>query len=171
MRKVRSFIPHGTILKRIFILGMTDSNYVNKRTIHLVGWVGGPTDYLVTLNLSWGWVEAVTIIMLYRYQYIYWGGERGGGSGDPYFFLHISSSWVKIRLQIENQLPGLSGSALKVWLTWVGGVVVQLITLSLSTWVEVELRLWQFFTYSVQTNWKGLKGRLVDRQTNNLTYW
>ena len=24
--------------------------------------------------------------------------------------------------------------------------------------------------YSVQTNWKGLKGRLVDRQTNNLTY-
>ena len=21
---------------------------------------GGPTDYLVTLNLSWGWVEAVT---------------------------------------------------------------------------------------------------------------
>jgi hypothetical protein len=23
--------------------------------------VGGPTDYFVTLNLSWGWVEAVTI--------------------------------------------------------------------------------------------------------------
>ena len=22
---------------------------------------GGPTDYFVTLNLSWGWVEAVTI--------------------------------------------------------------------------------------------------------------
>jgi hypothetical protein len=27
-----------------------------------------------------------------------------------------------------------------------------------------------FFTYSVKTNWKGLKGRLVERQTNNLTY-
>ena len=52
MRKVRSFIPHGTILKRIFSLVMTDSNYVNKRTIHLLGWGGGPTDYFVTLNLS-----------------------------------------------------------------------------------------------------------------------
>ena len=42
------------------------------------------------------------------------------GSVDPYYFLHISSSWVKIRLHTENQLPGLSGSALKVS---VGGVV------------------------------------------------
>ena len=25
--------------------------------------MGGPTDYFVTLNLSWGWVEAVTIIL------------------------------------------------------------------------------------------------------------
>ena len=31
--------------------------------------------------------------------------------------------------------------------------------------------LYIIFTYFVQTNWKGLKGRLVDRQTNNLTYW
>ena len=56
--------------------------------------------------------------MLYRYQYIYWGG------GDPYFFLYISSSWVKIRLHTENQLPGLTGSALKVfvgWWWWGGG--------------------------------------------------
>ena len=56
--------------------------------------------------------------MLYRYQYIYWdvcGGMGGeGGLNDPYFFLHISSSWVKIRLNTENQLPKLSGSALKV---------------------------------------------------------
>ena len=27
----------------------------------MVGGVGGPTDYFVTLSLSWGWVEAVTI--------------------------------------------------------------------------------------------------------------
>ena len=57
----------------------------------------------------------------------------GGGLGDPYFFLHISSSWVKIRLYAENQLPMMSGSALKVV---VGGgwvVVVLLSTLSLST--------------------------------------
>ncbi len=72
----------------------------------------------------------------------------GGGSGDPYFFLHISSSWVKIRLHTENHLPGLPGSALKVCLVGLrricGGccteyVVVQLITLSTPTRVEVEL--------------------------------
>ena len=45
---------------------------------------------------------------------------EGGGLGDPYFFLHISFSWVKIRLHTENQLPTLSGSALKV-VMW-GGV-------------------------------------------------
>ena len=44
---------------------------------------------------------------------------EGGGLGDPYFFLHISSSWVKIRLHTENELLMLSGSALKVEL---GGV-------------------------------------------------
>ena len=43
------------------------------------------------------------------------------GSGDPNFVLHISSSWVKIRLYAENQLPRLSGSALKVCVGWVGG--------------------------------------------------
>ena len=38
------------------------------------------------------------------------------------FFLHESSSWVKIGLHAENELPGWSGSGLKVcrgWL-WVG---------------------------------------------------
>ena len=30
------------------------------------------------------------------------------------FFLHESSSWVKIRLHAENQLPGYRGSGLKV---------------------------------------------------------
>jgi hypothetical protein len=44
--------------------------------------------------------------------------------------LHISSSWVKIRLHTENQPPRLSRSALKVSLGG-GGVVVS--TLSLPT--------------------------------------
>ena len=35
--------------------------------------------------------------------------------GTP-FFLHISSSWVKIRLYTENQLPRLSGSFF-FWMT------------------------------------------------------
>ena len=38
----------------------------------------------------------------------------GRGLGDPYIFLHISSSFVKIRLHTENELPRLSRSALKV---------------------------------------------------------
>ena len=35
---------------------------------------------------------------------------------------HISSSWVKIRLHTENQLPGLPGSALKVSVVGLGVV-------------------------------------------------
>ena len=57
----------------------------------------------------------------------------GGGLGDPYFFLHISSSWVKIRLHTENQLPKLSGSALKVYVVgWVGGPTDYFVTPNLS---------------------------------------
>ena len=56
-----------------------------------------------------------------------------------YFFLHISSSWVKIRLHTENQLPRLPGSALKVP-GWWGGVVASYPFLSQApTHVEVEL--------------------------------
>ena len=40
----------------------------------------------------------------------------------PIVVLRISSSWVKIRLHTENQLPTLSGSALKV-VVWSGGGV------------------------------------------------
>ena len=43
--------------------------------------------------------------------------------GSNFFWVHKSSSWVKIGLHAENQLPGWSGSGLKVsdggwW--WVG---------------------------------------------------
>ena len=40
------------------------------------------------------------------------GGKEGG--------VCVSSSWDKIRLYTENQLPGLSGSALKVSVVLVG---------------------------------------------------
>ena len=36
------------------------------------------------------------------------------GIMTPIFLVHISSSFVKIRLHTENQLPTLPGSALKV---------------------------------------------------------
>ena len=48
--------------------------------------------------------------------------------GTPICLLHVSSSWVKIQLYAENQLPMLSGSGLKVcggvggWCGW--GLVV-----------------------------------------------
>ena len=35
---------------------------------------------------------------------------RVGGSGDPNFSAHISSSWVKISLYTKFQLPRLPGS-------------------------------------------------------------
>jgi hypothetical protein len=138
-----------------------------------LGWGGGPTDYFVTPNLSWGWVEAVTIIMLYRYQYIYWGGEGRGGQVTP-FFLHISSSWVKIRLHTENQLPGLSGSALKVWLGWVGGVgwgggpTDYFITLNLSWgWVEAVTIFYIFCSNKLEGIERQTGGQ-TDKQLNLL---
>ena len=42
-------------------------------------------------------------------------------------FLHISSIWVKIRLYTKNELPMLSGSALKVELVVVGGTTNNLV--------------------------------------------
>ena len=67
------------------------------------------------------------------------GGGWGGGLVDPYLFLHISSSWVKIRLHTNNQLPRLPGSLCGWWVGWWVEWVVQLITLSLPTRVEDEL--------------------------------
>ena len=48
--------------------------------------------------------------------------QGGGESDDLNFFLHISFSWVKMSCHVEFHLPGLPGSAFKVfgggW--WVG---------------------------------------------------
>ena len=44
----------------------------------------------------------------------FWGG-------DPYFFLHILSSLVNVRLHTKNWLCNLPGSALKVPVVVVGG--------------------------------------------------
>ena len=43
------------------------------------------------------------------FLYFCLGGE-GRGSGDPNFFVNISSSWVKISLHTEFQLRRLPGS-------------------------------------------------------------
>ena len=54
---------------------------------------------------------------------------------DPIFLLlHISSSWVKIRLHTENQLPRLPGSTLKVYVGGggVGGPTKYFVTPNLS---------------------------------------
>ena len=44
-------------------------------------------------------------------------GQKNVGQkklGLKFFWVHKSSSWVKIGLHAENQLPGWSGSGLKV---------------------------------------------------------
>ena len=43
------------------------------------------------------------------------GDRCGRGSGDPKFFLHIPSIWVKIWFYTENHLLRLSGTALNVF--------------------------------------------------------
>ena len=53
-------------------------------------------------------------------------------------FFHISSSWVKIRLHTEKQLPRLPGSALKVP-GGGGGVASYPLSSQAPTPVEVEL--------------------------------
>jgi hypothetical protein len=100
-----------------------------------------------------------------------WGG--GGGEGDPNFFLDISSSWVEISLHTEFQLPSMPGSGSSMV-----GDKKNKKQQQLSRKLEASLApaeadvgaVAKADQYSVQTNWKGLKGRLVDRQTNNLTY-
>ena len=63
------------------------------------------------LKLSW----AVTILtsedLIKGGGWWWWLGSGGGFSGHPYFFLHISSSYVNIRTHTENQLPILPVSA------------------------------------------------------------
>ena len=46
------------------------------------------------------------------------GCDNKSASFDPNFFLTLSSSLVEISLHAENQLPRLSGSALKVYVGW-----------------------------------------------------
>ena len=56
------------------------------------------------------------------------------------FSLHISFSWVKIRLHTENQLPRLPGSDLKVCVVVVvGWVPLDYVVTPTSSWVEVGL--------------------------------
>jgi hypothetical protein len=51
-------------------------------------------------------------------------------------FLHISSSWVKIRLYIKNQFPRLSGRGLNYFLC--DGTLILLLHIS-SIWVKIRL--------------------------------
>ena len=62
------------------------------------------------------------------------GGGRGG-SGEPFFLLHILAHWIKIVMHAKNQcLKSFCGVV-----AWWGGVVGQPVTLSLQTSVEFKL--------------------------------
>ena len=51
----------------------------------------------------------------------FWVKKIGSKKLGQKNWVHKSSSWVKIGLHAENQLPGWSGSGLKVWRGWVVG--------------------------------------------------
>ena len=53
----------------------------------------------------------IHILTLFRVKA---GGEEGGGSGDPNFFLQISFSLVKMSLHVEFHPPELPGTGQKV---------------------------------------------------------
>ena len=55
-----------------------------------------------------------------------------------WLFLHISSSWVKIRLYSENQLPWLSGSGLNFFNFFFDGTPIFFLHIS-SIWVKIRL--------------------------------
>ena len=57
---------------------------------------------------------------------------------EPQFCLHISSSWVELRLHTKNQLPRLSGNGLKVC-GGVVGVVVLTVFSSSNTYRKVRI--------------------------------
>ena len=71
----------------------------------------------------------------------------GGGSGDPNFFLQISLSWVIMSFHVEFHLPGMPGSALKVfgggwWVVGGGWVLKVILVLSFGPNLWFRLRIW-----------------------------
>ena len=85
------------------------------------------TNYLVTHRLSCMLKLTLTLAIKLHYRK---GGGRVGGSGDHNFLLQISSSWVKIKLHSDNQLP-------RLWLWW--WVPLNYVVTPNSYWVEVGL--------------------------------
>ena len=67
--------------------------------------------------------------------------------GQKNVWVHESSSWVKIGLHTENQLPGWSGSGLKFFRWWVGGLHTHNLVKPTSTWLWLSWVL----TKSTQT--------------------
>ena len=53
--------------------------------------MGGPTDYLVTLNLSWGWVEALTIFSLSN------GVRQGGVVSSILYCFYVNNLFQLLR--------------------------------------------------------------------------
>jgi hypothetical protein len=79
-----------------------------------------------------------------------------------YFFLHFSSSWVKIRLHTKNQLPRLPGSALKVPV-----VVVVVVGWWLPTHYQVKLQLQLRLSWAVTINKIGNPSRTSNSEHLN----
>ena len=67
-------------------------------------------------------------------------------------FLHISSSWVKIRLHIKNQLPRLSESSLIQKNIFFDGTPIICLHIS-STWFKIGCLEWSKSSWWVVAGW------------------
>ena len=106
----------------------------------------------------WQYYYVIQISLLYIVVMIFF---VGGGLGDPHFslyFIYSCQNKVAFRKSASlfawkclKSLSGAASSYLVAGCAASSYLVVQLITLSLSTWfeVDVELRLWQYY-YVIQ---------------------
>ena len=99
VRMLDGFLVAASDWWRILLLG-------HMTAVAVRHWLGAAHDRHCHFSLL-GCLELILLLLTLFRAKVMWGG----GSGDPNFFLHISSSWVKLRLPSEDHLPGLHGSA------------------------------------------------------------
>ena len=87
-------------------------NHTEQNKLHKVSWAEPHSRFPLE---KFGWEN---ICLGKKFDLKKCGSKKNFGQNNV--FLHISSSWFKLRLHTGNQLPGLSRSPLEVWL---GGVV------------------------------------------------
>jgi hypothetical protein len=102
----------------------------------------------------------VTTLIKFLHLCLFWlkKNMQSGIQISFLMFLHIPSTWVKIVLHSENQLPGLLGSDLKVWLVVlvVDGWSNQILCHSqLKLWLSCDVTILLFYFSSIYISFYG----------------